>query len=206
LAIDTLSLPKRPNYGFEFLQTGGNAVSITNVSMIDSSTKVLITLDSIPTGTDQKLRYAYTCYHGGTGFAACGDGQDPTAVGGNIRDTDSRTSPADSSTGLPLFDWSVTFEEPVIFIPVAVNAAMQPKLEVFPNPVHSFVNVAWGEGGPGIQRVLLRDLQGKVIQTWENEKSESSLTLDLGNVPSGFYFLEAISEVGTLAWHKIVVE
>jgi hypothetical protein len=67
------------------VQTGGNTVAITDVALSGSGQQVRITLDSVPTGTDQLLRYAYTCYHGGTGYAACGNGEDSSAVGGNIR-------------------------------------------------------------------------------------------------------------------------
>lgn len=114
LAIDTTTVAMRPDYGFEFVQTDGNAVSIENVQLINNDSQVRITLSEEPNGSDQKVRYAWTCSGGYGGYPNCGGSLDSTRVGGNIRNTDSSVSPAPNSSGLPLYDWSVTFEEPVI--------------------------------------------------------------------------------------------
>ncbi len=113
LAIDTTIVAERPHYGFDFVQTGGNSVTIDSVQLIDNDTKVEILLSDIPTGTDQKLRYAWGCYFVHTGYGRCGDREDGDYVGGNIRDTDSSTSPANDGTGRPLYDWGVSFEESI---------------------------------------------------------------------------------------------
>jgi hypothetical protein len=72
-------------------------------------------LSAIPTGTNMQVRYAWTCYggYGGPLAVECGQASDSTMVGGNIRDTDSSVSTAVDSTNLPLYDWGVTFDEPV---------------------------------------------------------------------------------------------
>jgi PKD repeat protein len=110
LAIDTSIVAARPNYGFEFTQTGGNSVSISSVELTNNDNQIKITLNDSPTGSDQHVRYAWSCYSGSTWCAQAGSS---TSVGGNIRDTDSSVSPEIGSTGLPLYDWGVTFDEPV---------------------------------------------------------------------------------------------
>jgi PKD repeat protein len=111
LAIDTTTVAQRPNYGFEFTQTGGNAVTISSVELEDNNTRVKITLSDTPTGTNQHIRYAWSCYNGVDTW--CAQAGESTSVGGNIRDTDSSVSPEIGSTGLPLYDWGVTFDQAV---------------------------------------------------------------------------------------------
>jgi len=117
LAIDTSNVAERTNYGFEFAQTDGNSVSISNVELTQSNTAVKITLSDVPTGTDQRIRYAWSCPGGYSGYPSCGGAQDATRVGGNIRDTDTTISSSSDSSGLPLYDWSVTFDEPITLAP-----------------------------------------------------------------------------------------
>ena len=115
LAIDTTTLAQRPNYGFEFTQTGGSAISISSVALVNNNTQVQITLSGAPDGTNPHIRYAWTCYATPNNFlfANCGDPTNSNFVGGNIRDTDSSVSPEAGSTGLPLYDFGVTFDEPI---------------------------------------------------------------------------------------------
>ena len=110
LAIDTTNVAARPNYGFEYVQTGGTATTITSVALVNGSTQVQLTLSWVPDGTNQRVRYAWSCY---AGNIVCGDPANSTWVGGNIRDTDSSVSPVVGSTGVPLYDWGVTFDEPI---------------------------------------------------------------------------------------------
>ncbi len=116
LEIDTVNVDQRPNYGFEFTQTGGNSVSISDVDIINNNTQVQITLSATPTGTNQRLRYAYTCTgnHTGAFDFLCGDSSDGSYVGGNIRDTDTTVSTAADNTGLELYDWLVAFDESIV--------------------------------------------------------------------------------------------
>jgi phosphodiesterase/alkaline phosphatase D-like protein len=124
LAVDTSTVAARPNYGFEFTQTGGNSVSINSVELVNNNSQVKITLNAVPTGTNQHIRYAWTCYNGSGSW--CAQAASSTAVGGNIRDTDSSVSPASDSTGLPLYDWGVTFDEPITLatLPTVATSAV----------------------------------------------------------------------------------
>ena len=90
LVLDTTTIAAQTNYGFTFAQTGGNSVTISSVA-IDGD-NVVITLSDTPTGTAQKLRYAYG------------------AALGNLRDSDA----TESLYGNDLWNWCVHFEEDVI--------------------------------------------------------------------------------------------
>jgi len=111
LVIDTTNVAGRPNDGFEFEQTGGSAITISSVSLIDSNTKVQITLSATPDGTNPQIRYAWDCYgnEGDPAYNTCGGASINTDVGGNIRDSDSSTSPSSAGTGLALYNWLVSF-------------------------------------------------------------------------------------------------
>lgn len=83
--------------------------------MASGNTQVKIILSGAANGTDQKLRYAWSCPKGpAASYGACGNPTSGLFVGGNIRDSDTSVSPSIDSTGLPLYNWSVTFEEDII--------------------------------------------------------------------------------------------
>lgn len=206
LALDTVSIAKRPNYGFEFLQTGGNTVDIVSVALVNGNTQVEVTLDAIPTGSDQLLRYAYTCYHGGTDFGMCGNAEDSSSVGGNLRDTDSRVSPAIGSTGIPLYDWGVTFEEPVVDQLASVTETAVTEWLVFPNPTHSQLSVAFRKGRQAIKVLILMDLSGKEVRRWSDFGGASEVTVDVGNVPAGLFLLKVQLQDGEQAIFKVVID
>lgn len=113
LAIDTTNVTARTNYGFEFSETGGSGTTISSVELIEGDTKVKITLSGTPTGTDQRIKYAWTCPLG-TGVD-CGNSASASYVGGNIRDTDTSVSGSPTGTGLPLYDWGVAFNEAISY-------------------------------------------------------------------------------------------
>jgi hypothetical protein len=114
LKLDTTNLGLRPNHGFDFVQTGGSSsITIQSVALIDGDTRLQLTLSAEPDGADPRIRYAWKCNGGGIGYQSCGRGSDGTHVGGNVRDSDVSVSPAIGSTGLPLHNWLVTFEEPI---------------------------------------------------------------------------------------------
>lgn len=104
LQFDTTMEPLKTNYGFEYYDSASSA-SITNVEIIDTDT-VKITLSNTPTGSDQRIRYAYT---GVTGV----NGGEAAAPRGNLRDTD----PAPSQYGNTLYNWAVHFDEPLAVAP-----------------------------------------------------------------------------------------
>lgn len=116
LAIDTTNVAARTDYGFEFIQTGGSAITINSVELINSNTQVKITLSGTPDGTDPRIRYAWNCENhlDDAAYLTCGGPSNSGMRGGNIRDTDTTTSPSSAGTGLALYDWSVTFDEPLV--------------------------------------------------------------------------------------------
>lgn len=98
------NLVKNPGAaGFEFAQTGGNSPTITNVRIASPDT-VQITLSDEPTGSNKRLRYAYTA-------SAIGVSAGPvTGPRGNLRDSDPTIS---RTGGAPLYNWCVHFDEPM---------------------------------------------------------------------------------------------
>lgn len=104
IVIDTTGVSERTNYGFEFAEDNGTGTDISSVEILNSKT-VKITLDSEPSGTNQRLRYAYT----GTADSWPGAQQSGSAAG-NIRDSDS-TIPLYASN---LYNWLVHFDKSII--------------------------------------------------------------------------------------------
>jgi hypothetical protein len=99
LVIDTSEVSVVTNYGFEYVNTGGTAVTISNVRVKPDGVTVLMDL---ATATAGKLRYAYT----GTSGAAPGAS---TGVRGNIRDSANYAN----AYNLTIRNWCVHFEESV---------------------------------------------------------------------------------------------
>ncbi len=102
LQFDTTLVVPKTNYGFEYSDKNGIPVTITSVSLASPDT-VQVTLSNTPTGTDQRLRYAYTSttYYSGANVT--------NSAHGNLRDSD--TTP--SQYGNPLYNWAVHFDEPI---------------------------------------------------------------------------------------------
>lgn len=96
LVIDTTRVKDPGHYGFEWHDASASPPAITNVEIIGIDT-VKVTLASVPTGADKRLRYAYTF----TGCAGSG-----TTARGNLRDSDATPS----SYGYDLFNWLVHFD------------------------------------------------------------------------------------------------
>lgn len=111
LAFDTTAVLAATNYGFEYADDT-NSANITSVEIISADT-VVITLDTIPTGPNPRLRYAYT------GFPTSMSGsQWPGAPRGNLRDSDMtpaiyQDNNVPTYMGNYLHNWALTFDEPV---------------------------------------------------------------------------------------------
>jgi len=101
LVLDTTRVTNPGNNGFEF--TSGEAVppTITGVSLVGANT-VEILLSNVPTGGNERLRYAYTGIPGNSGGPT-------TGPRGNLRDSDATAS----LYGNDLFNWCVHFDKPV---------------------------------------------------------------------------------------------
>ena len=100
LVMDTTIVSDPGKNGFEFAQTG-SVVAIESVAIAGADT-VTITLASEPTGTNQRIRYAFT----GTSGAKGGPTTGPR---GNLRDSDATPSLGN----YPLFNWCIHFDEVV---------------------------------------------------------------------------------------------
>jgi hypothetical protein len=134
LSLDTSSVANRTNYGFSFTQTGGNSVSISSIQLIENNTKVKIILNQIPTGLNQKIRYAWGCNN--TWF--CGGASTGWYTGGNLRDNDTSVSNSPGSTNLPLYNWSVAFEENITSNPPVITSFTIPSVFQQKIPILSF--------------------------------------------------------------------
>jgi hypothetical protein len=103
LAFDTTLVSSRTNKGFEYYDSTSSA-TISNVEILDDDT-VKVTLSGVPTGSNQRIRYAYT----GTPGTNTG-AQNAGSAAGNLRDTD----PYPSLYGNTLYNWAVHFDEPIV--------------------------------------------------------------------------------------------
>ena len=105
MVIDTTLVSNLPdgNYGITFAQTGGNAVTITGVTL-DTSNGLTVTLSATPTGTGQTLLCARlgTASTGGpvSGSRSC------------FRDQSADTCTIQGTT-YPLYRWAAQWETPV---------------------------------------------------------------------------------------------
>lgn len=71
-------------------------------------------------------------------------------------------------------------------------------VSIYPNPTNSNLNVEWLPNQQ-INQLQLIDVQGKVIQTINQDLNQSnSYQINLENVNNGIYFLKVFSEVGVV--------
>jgi hypothetical protein len=101
LVIDLQRVVDPGNYGFEYTDDSDTPPAITNVA-VDGPDTVKITLDSTPTATGKRLRYAFTAVPG----TCPGSEEGPR---GNLRDSDDTPSNYNNE----LYNWGLTFDEPV---------------------------------------------------------------------------------------------
>jgi hypothetical protein len=100
LVLDTTLVSDPGNYGFEW-KDDGPTPKIVKVDVTPPTT-VVVVLESVPTGANKRLRYAFT----GTAGALGGPQTGPR---GNLRDSD----PTTSRHGYALYNWCIHFDEPV---------------------------------------------------------------------------------------------
>lgn len=104
LQFDTTLVSEKTNKGFEYTDSSGSS-SISSVEIYGADT-VKITLNQVPTGGTQSLRYAFT----GTPGAIPGPFVSGSAKG-NLRDSDVAVSSYNGSTRL--YNWAVHFTKNV---------------------------------------------------------------------------------------------
>ncbi|MCF7864885.1 MAG: fibronectin type III domain-containing protein [Candidatus Pacebacteria bacterium] len=110
LVIDTTNVLAKSNYGFEYYDTA-STTSISSVSLINSDT-VKIVLNGTPTGSDQRLRYAYT---GVGAYGTAPGAQSSGSARGNLRDSDPAVPlyATTTSNANNLYNWTVQFDKPI---------------------------------------------------------------------------------------------
>ncbi|MBI4158057.1 MAG: fibronectin type III domain-containing protein [Candidatus Yanofskybacteria bacterium] len=102
IQFDITQILAQPNYGFEYYDDNSSAY-IIKVEIFSADT-IKITLNSTPTGSNQRLRYAYT----GVAGSYPGDRNSGSAKG-NLRDSDM----TQSQYGNNLYNWAVTFDKAI---------------------------------------------------------------------------------------------
>ncbi len=101
LAWDFDLLPPAKNFGFEYVDDS-NSATISSVSITGPS-QVTITLSGVPTGSNKKVRYAFTALNLGGGTRS--------GAWGNLRDYD--PEPSFQEKGRLLHNFCVAFEEAI---------------------------------------------------------------------------------------------
>ncbi len=104
LVNDTTTVGARPNMGFEFWDNSGATPAISSVTL-DQPNQITIQLASAPTGSEQRLRYAFTGTAGANGGSA-------GAARGNVRDASAIVG---ATSAAALRNWLVSFDEPIGF-------------------------------------------------------------------------------------------
>lgn len=151
LAIDhTIVVPRTNNNdfifdGFQIEQTGQTQAQVQNPVRVVATTVVApdmlrLTLNEIPTGTQVRLLYAARKVFGLTGGMSRSEGG---WQGGNIRDSDTTTSWSPIRTGLPIYNWGVSFNRPIVANAQPVISAQQVNVKYaqpsLSNPFVSFI-------------------------------------------------------------------
>lgn len=101
VVLDEVRAVDPGNLGFEYVDDGPSTPTIASVAVVSADT-VEVTLSAAPTGSNRRLRYAYTGVQGAKGGLK-------TGARGNLRDSDNTVS----RSGFELFNWCVHFDEPV---------------------------------------------------------------------------------------------
>ncbi len=109
VVFDTTNVVQRTDgkYGFEFIQTGGTT-TLSSVSIVDDDV-VKAVLSGTPDGTTPRLKYAAQILNA----SYQGDPTNASKSGGNMRDSDASVSPSSDSSGYPLYNWGVSFDETI---------------------------------------------------------------------------------------------
>lgn len=116
LAFDTTAVMAQDAYGFE-VSDDGSAMTVSAVALVSPDT-VRLTLGQLPSGNNERLRYAFTGVPG-SGYVCGAGAQVVGAPNGNLRDSDPtpalyQDSNVPSWAGNVLRNWCVSFDDPVI--------------------------------------------------------------------------------------------
>ena len=128
------------------------------------------------------------------------------SVGGNIRDQDSTISPSVDATGMPFYNWSVAFDEPVMDAVGVANSFENAAIIAYPNPARGSLKVNWPVEAGALKSLLLMDLSGHVVCNWPQSGASGQIQLDLGGLSRGMYWLEGESEQGVRIGCRVVLQ
>lgn len=101
LVLDEVAVSNPGNYGFTYTDDSGAPPAIASIALEGEDT-VVISLDAVPTGGNQRIQYAHVGVGGQPGGPM-------TGARGNLRDSDATPS----RHGYDLANWCVHFDEPV---------------------------------------------------------------------------------------------
>ena len=85
------------------------------------------------------------------------------------------------------------------------NISLEERVHIFPNPTDDLFNVVISKVDDERIRLVLSDLSGKTVDEHQvaNTNSEIRHSFDLGELPSGYYILQVITENGN-SRHKVM--
>jgi N-acetylneuraminic acid mutarotase len=72
--------------------------------------------------------------------------------------------------------------------------AIKIKMEVYPNPATTFVNIRFTEALPNDTKVILYDMRGKKVSTLDFDYSSNNIQINLNNLTAGAYFYSVQSK------------
>ncbi len=99
--------------------------------------------------------------------------------------------------GIPSLRRLIYVEEDAASVELSRGQPVSFSLQVYPNPVIDRFFL----GGLGIQRLILRDVSGRALRTWEGRPGD----YDVSDLPAGLYLLQVETPHGsrTLRLHKL---
>lgn len=83
-----------------------------------------------------------------------------------------------------------------------VSELNEKSFEVYPNPTPGPLTVRWYNDG--IQDIKLFDLTGREIKNYNFNKTETSIDLNISNLPKGIYIIHFKTTKGDIVSRKII--
>ncbi len=65
---------------------------------------------------------------------------------------------------------------------------------LYPNPANNSISIQFGKSTANTVQLIVRDVHGKVVKSQDSKVNGNNITMDLGLLPQGFYFLEMTSK------------
>lgn len=164
LVFDTTAVLFKYGYGFEYADST-NSAFISSVEL-SGPTSVDITLTNVPTGSNPRLRYAYTgvVSSWSTGPMA------PNSSRGNLRDSDMTEAPHQDGNvpafmGNYLRNWAVAFDEAITVMPNTPSAPISVTATLGSVNGTAVVSFALPAGSPPATSYLVTSAPGNIVAT-----------------------------------------